>query len=420
MKENLKNKKRFAISLAEAGSAYPNNDDELSLHEFEILKTGKYTDPRYGVFEITEGLLYRLKENFERNILGVDVAIDIAHNPSNGAMGWVNELLVKNGSLYMTLRDINSKGLEVLKEKVYKYFSVEFGPFVSVSEDGTELVTHDVLYGVALTNRPVIKGMAPTFLSEDVNHNQFNMDFKKLCENLLSRDIVTKEDKEMVRGFFAELSEEAQEAVKETVDAVEAKPEPEEAKGEVETEDADENNKSEEESSEESEDESGEESEDESDTSGESDEQTPAAGALSQDNLEDVKSLSEDELRTRYSQMLKESRERQINDNVKAVMLSGDNSVGFAKESESDVKSFVATLSQDQFTKFSALMQNVKNVVLGEIGSESVKESKKELSEDEKLKEVERYANQLLSEDKSLAQHEAIERAQKELSHLFN
>src|SRR3990167_2315297 len=173
---------------------------ELETKEFEVLKTGEYYDSRYGKFQITEALMQDLKRNFDDKVLGVDVAIDLNHEPEKGAQAWIHSLRIADGLLLAKFRDITEDGKRVLRDKIYKYFSVEYGPFHTVRA-GQKVTVKNVLFGIAFTNRPVIKGMNPTFYSETIKKS-LNSDtymLKKLAEKLLKKAKVTSEDVSLLK-----------------------------------------------------------------------------------------------------------------------------------------------------------------------------------------------------------------------------
>ena len=47
-----------------------------------VTRTGTFSDPRYGQFDITPAMLAQMVANFERRVLGQDVFFDVAHKPN--------------------------------------------------------------------------------------------------------------------------------------------------------------------------------------------------------------------------------------------------------------------------------------------------------------------------------------------------
>lgn len=150
----------YMISLAE---------DESKL--VEIMRIGKWKHPTYGELEITDNTLENIIINFNDNVRGVNIAIDLEHGESSykgEAAGWIKRLEKKNGRLLAEV-DWTKLGKEKLKDKIYKYFSPEFKFVYQDAETGNTY--NNVLFGGSLTNRPFIKNMNPVMLSEDINTN---------------------------------------------------------------------------------------------------------------------------------------------------------------------------------------------------------------------------------------------------------
>lgn len=137
----------------------------------EIMRTGKWKHPSYGELEITENTIDNIIYNFNDNVRGVDISIDLEHGESSykgEAAGWIKRLEKKNGRLLAEI-DWTKLGKEKLKDKIYQYFSPEFKFVYQDAETGK--VYNNVLFGGSLTNRPFIKKMNPVMLSEDINTN---------------------------------------------------------------------------------------------------------------------------------------------------------------------------------------------------------------------------------------------------------
>lgn len=326
-------------------------DNQLEQMEFEVLKTGDFYDRRYGKFKVTEQLMDDLIRNFEEDALEIDVALDVNHDPEKGAYAWLASLRRQGGRLMATFKDITEDGQKILREKIYKYFSVEFAPHEKV-EGGKKKTIRNVLKGIALTNRPVIKGMRPTFLCESNLFNEhFNMNVLiKLADDLLSRESVTKEDAAFLRGQFEESSEEEKpEGLEEKVGEVEAKaveaeaeaPEAEEAAPEAVVEEV------------------------EAEVEAEAEAEEPEAVEASEMNIKLAEATSEIE-RLKASE-----HKRLVSDRVAELTLSEDNKVGFTKKFAGSVEGFVTTLSEEQYASFQALIGNVVNadMLLSESGS---------------------------------------------------
>jgi len=110
--------------------------------------------------------------NFDEGVRGVDVAIDITHEPNKGAAGWIKSLETGESTsvpgkkaLWATI-EWTPGGIELIESATFKYISAEFGDDTNAE---TKKITEDVLRAATMTNRPFVKGMAAVELDEDGN-----------------------------------------------------------------------------------------------------------------------------------------------------------------------------------------------------------------------------------------------------------
>jgi phage I-like protein len=128
-----------------------------------LTKAGRYSDPRYGEFEISKAMLLSMIDNFKAGTFGQQIFIDVAHQPANGAAATIKELSLDGGKL-RALVEWTPYGVEAVRNKGYRYLSVEY---VENFQDNERKQKHGpVLLGAGLTIRPVVKGLDPIALSE--------------------------------------------------------------------------------------------------------------------------------------------------------------------------------------------------------------------------------------------------------------
>lgn len=123
-----------------------------------ITRVVKFDDSYYGEVEITKGMLLQMVRNFQANVYGQDIAVDIAHNPSNGAGGFIRELAVENGKLRGRI-EWTDFGVESVTKKGYRYFSAEYHENYKDPESSKKHGA--LLQGAALTTRPRVKFLDP-------------------------------------------------------------------------------------------------------------------------------------------------------------------------------------------------------------------------------------------------------------------
>ncbi len=386
------------LSLAEI----PISEQQLENTEFQVLRVGEFYDPRYKTFRIDEALLQQLKDNFDAKVLGVDVALDVNHAPENGAYAWIKSLSIRNGGLWATFKDITATAQQYFREKIYKYFSVEFAPFETV-QDGKKVTIKNVLRGIALTNRPVIKGMQPTFFSETANKSLFKSRsmnaLKVFAEHVVQRGRVTKEDVAAAKLMFASLSEEEQTEAKPAVDQVEAEA--------VKTEQAD---------------------ADKAKADADAKAAEDAKKAEDEKKPEEVKAAELSTARTQLAEanakiakFEEEKASFQLAESVKSVTFSDNNLTGFSAQlAEEKVKPFLATLSDEQRAQFGELVKAVTTIdktMLAEVGGGAAGniDDSKEKTDDEMLAEAEKKAKEYMEKDPKMAYADALVKAQKEV-----
>lgn len=131
--------------------------------EVTIIRTGTFSDPRYGTFEITRDMLLSMVRNFEAGTYGQDIFLDVAHEPSKGAAAKILSLKV-DGNRLRAEAEFTPYGVEAVKNRGFKYLSAEFVDDFADNETGNH--HGPTLLGAGLTTRPVIKRMDPVTLAE--------------------------------------------------------------------------------------------------------------------------------------------------------------------------------------------------------------------------------------------------------------
>ncbi|HET8555286.1 MAG TPA: hypothetical protein VFL78_10705 [Rhodanobacteraceae bacterium] len=139
--------------------------------EVTITRTGKFYDPRYGHFEITRDMLLSMVRNFDAQVYGQDISLDVAHKPEDGAAAKILSLKVDGNRLRAQV-EFTKYGVAAVKDRGFRYLSAEFVEDFVDNEQGQ---SHGpTLLGAGLTTRPVIKRLDPVTLSEsDPTHPVF-------------------------------------------------------------------------------------------------------------------------------------------------------------------------------------------------------------------------------------------------------
>lgn len=119
-----------------------------------ITRTGSFTDPRYGPFEITSPMLLSMVKNFDEQVVGQEIYIAVNHKPGDGAAAKILKLRVE-GTRLRALAEWTDYGLKAVRERGFTYLSAEFADNWQDNEGGA--FHGPTLLGAGLTVRPVIK-----------------------------------------------------------------------------------------------------------------------------------------------------------------------------------------------------------------------------------------------------------------------
>ncbi|KFA98787.1 hypothetical protein [Vibrio sp. ER1A] len=167
-----------------------------------ITRTGKFNDPRYGEFELTQAMFDSMIKNFNANVYGQEINIDIAHLPENGAGAVVRRLFTDRGRLRAEV-EWYELGVNKVQKEGFKYLSAEIHPnYESNEADGNGQYQQfgPTLLGAGLVTRPCIKNLDKIELSEGSLHD---------CPTYLSSSLAQKlsEEREIMWKQLIELFE---------------------------------------------------------------------------------------------------------------------------------------------------------------------------------------------------------------------
>lgn len=158
-------------------SANPNAGPTVPV-KVQVLRIGKFSDPRYGNFEIKLSDLESMVQNFESKIRGVDIAVDYFHESDKIAAGWMQRLYIEENKLFADVKWTQS-AYKCLAEGELRYVSADFMFEYTDNETGKKF--GPTLLGAGLTNRPVIKEMNPII---ELKEGESTMDLEKRCQEL--------------------------------------------------------------------------------------------------------------------------------------------------------------------------------------------------------------------------------------------
>lgn len=129
----------------------------------QVLKTGSFTDQRYGDFSVTVEDMATMVANFHR--LNRPVPGDYDHSFTQGegsrACGWTRGLEIRGGELWAEVEFTPTAAAQI-RSGEYRFISPEFS-FAYMNERGENI--GPALMAWALTNRPFLEGMAEVTLA---------------------------------------------------------------------------------------------------------------------------------------------------------------------------------------------------------------------------------------------------------------
>lgn len=160
-----------------------------------VTRTGTFTDPRYGTFEITRAMLWSMVANFKANVVGQEIFIDVNHQPGNGAAATVKELAVE-GDRLRAMVVFTEFGIEAVRSRGFRYLSAEYHENFVDNESGKAF--GPTLLGAGLTVRPVLKRLDPVQLSES------DLDFPTLIHPTLLK-LLTQEGANLMAKWLKDL-----------------------------------------------------------------------------------------------------------------------------------------------------------------------------------------------------------------------
>lgn len=175
----------------------------------QVLRVGNFQHPSMGQVKVTSEMLEHMVANFKARVRGIDIAVDYKHESDDIAAGWINDLFIVNDSELWATVNWTKQGLTKILDREFRYISADFALDYN-SNENPEISFGPTLFGAALTNRPVVKRMAPVIeLSEDVTtNNQLSEEEEKMkLEEAKAKIEELEKEKETLSTQLSEISE---------------------------------------------------------------------------------------------------------------------------------------------------------------------------------------------------------------------
>lgn len=179
--------KVFAIQSMDRSFLSLGNEDQTikfndSLpHIIELAKVVKGYHANYGEVELTRKMLQSFAENFDSEVVGVDLMIDYDHNQAKAA-GWIKSVFTSiDGDVLYGEVKWTPKGAQTLSDRDFRYFSPEFS--LNYVHPHTGKQHGPTLLGGGLVNRPFLKMDAIVSFKENNNNKGIKVENISLSEH---------------------------------------------------------------------------------------------------------------------------------------------------------------------------------------------------------------------------------------------
>lgn len=207
------------VSAMEFGEKTVKAGDVVTI---QIMRTGEWKHALYGEVKVTRETLQEVKQNFDENVRGIQLAVDENHEDNHAALGWHKELFFEEGNedaLFARV-ELTKAGADKVNDGSYKYYSPEIAFQWTNEETGETYV--NLLIGGAFTNRPFFKDMKPLKMSESASADGQKIpasgltlflfstpdpmkQFMELIAKLAASQKLSKEQKATLDAAFAEI-----------------------------------------------------------------------------------------------------------------------------------------------------------------------------------------------------------------------
>ena len=151
--ENGKDKDKFRTTIKLEPVNYKLNDNIPYIIELATVVSGHHAT--FGPVEITEEILQSFADNFNNDVVGVEIMIDCDHDQAEAA-GWIKSVFLSLDKQTL-LGEVRwtPKGAQKLNDRIFRYFSPEFT--LNYVHPHTGVAHGPTLLGGGLVNRPFLK-----------------------------------------------------------------------------------------------------------------------------------------------------------------------------------------------------------------------------------------------------------------------
>jgi len=160
--------------------AFAEGDNGEPPSKIKLVPVGKYKTRSYGEVNITKQAIEEMAQHFNEGIRagGKDAGlpIDVEHGTTShkdAAAGWIKSISAEEDGGYGDI-EWTTLGKQLLKDKIYKFYSPEFHPRYADPEN-TDVRLNNVMTGGGLVNKPMFKkDLPPLMMNEAGNEAEQN------------------------------------------------------------------------------------------------------------------------------------------------------------------------------------------------------------------------------------------------------
>jgi len=176
--------------------------------DIQILRVGTFFHEGQAI-QVKKKDLKNMIKNHESNVRGIDLMLDFSHNSDGEAAAWFQTIYLSEDEKELWAKvDWTEGGANAVREKKYRYISADFN--FAYKDNETLKEYGPTLLGAGLTNRPVVKKMNPTILSEDKKTTQYQ-EGEKMEDELKKKNAELEEENKNLKKKLEEKSKELSE-----------------------------------------------------------------------------------------------------------------------------------------------------------------------------------------------------------------
>lgn len=194
----VNSKKDYHVALPVSSFADVVEDTENpNVKWVQAWRYSKWDHPVYGTVEVTPAVVDQMKEHLDNNTYGQDILVNYDHgndsSKGNKAAGKVLDIEAREDGGWYKL-EFTPTALKEIEDGEWRYISPEYSDWMD-AENGETF--ENVPVGLAITNRPFFKNMAPINFSElysEVKQQEEDEDMNELLKKFAELLGVTLKD----------------------------------------------------------------------------------------------------------------------------------------------------------------------------------------------------------------------------------